>query len=43
MKLFLLIAIVAVLAIVVLSMKRGGTRIIRIDRHSEREDEDSER
>jgi len=43
MKLFPLIAIVAVLVIVDLSMKRGGTRITRIVRHSEREDEDSER
>lgn len=41
MKLFLVIAIVAVLAIVILSMKRGGTRITRIDRERKRDDEDA--
>ena len=40
MKLFLFIAVVAILAIVVISMQRGGTRITRIDRTRDRDGDD---
>ena len=39
MKLLLAIAIVAILVVVVLAMQRSGTRITRIERRTEREDE----
>ena len=39
MKLFLFVAVVAILAIVVISMQRSGNRITRIDRRSEEDEE----
>jgi hypothetical protein len=43
MKLLLIIAAVAVLAIAVLSLMRGGTRVTRIERDVERDGDDAER
>ena len=43
MKFFLLIAIVAIIAIVVISMQRSGTWITRIDRRRDEEEDDGER
>ena len=40
MKFFLLIALVAILAIVIISLQRGGTRITRIEHRREKEDDD---
>jgi Tfp pilus assembly protein FimT len=40
-KLFLVIAIVAVLAVIVVAMQRSGPRVTRIDRDVEREDGDA--
>ena len=42
MKLFLLIALVAVIAAVVIAMQRSGTRITRIERRREGEEDDGE-
>ena len=39
MKLFLFIALVAIVAIVIISMQRSGTRITRIDRRREDDDD----
>ena len=39
MKLFLAIAVVAVLAIIVIAMQRGGTRVTTITRRRVEEDE----
>ena len=39
MKLFLIIAIVALLAVVVIAMQRTGPRITRIDRHVDRDED----
>jgi hypothetical protein len=39
MKLFLIIAIVALLALVVIAMQRTGPRITRIDRHVDRDED----
>jgi hypothetical protein len=40
MKLFLIIAIIAVLAVVVIAMQRTGPRITKIDRHVDRDEEE---
>src|SRR3546814_5887865 len=40
MKLFLLIALVAVIAAVVIAMQRSGTRITRIERRRESEEDE---
>ncbi|HEU5482874.1 MAG TPA: hypothetical protein VFU80_07290 [Sphingomicrobium sp.] len=37
MRLFLLIALVAIIAIVIISMQRSGTRITKIDRRHDDE------
>jgi hypothetical protein len=42
MKLFLLIALVAVVVMILSAVQRGGTRITRIDRRREDESEDDE-
>ena len=41
MKLFLFIALIAVVVIVVLSLVRGGTRVTTIEHRREREDDDA--
>lgn len=41
MKLFLVIALVAIVAIVIISMQRSGTRITRIEHRREEEDDDA--
>ena len=40
MKLFLFIAIVAILAVVVIAMQRSGTRITKIDRRRDSHEDD---
>ena len=41
MKLFLFIALVALVAVIVLSLVRGGTRVTTIEHRREREDDDA--
>ena len=42
MRLFLIIAAVAVLAVIVLAMQRGGTSVTTITRHREKSDEEDQ-
>jgi Tfp pilus assembly protein FimT len=40
-KLFLGIAVIAILVLIVLAARRGGTRVTTIETHRERKDDDA--